>query len=64
MGRCSSFGANAKITVHLDMDKRTIAFTINGIKYPEVPKCSFPPKLYPVVSLKYPGRVRIQPHQK
>ncbi|GES97585.1 hypothetical protein GLOIN_2v1842735 [Rhizophagus clarus] len=61
---CPRFGDNAKITVHLDMNKRTCAFTVDGIKYPEVSSWNdLPSKLYPVVSLRYPGRYRIQPHQ-
>ncbi|CAG8761296.1 21_t:CDS:1, partial [Rhizophagus irregularis] len=62
---CPSFGDGTKITVHLDMNKRTCAFTVNGTKYPEVLAWNnLPSKLYPVVSLKYPGRFRIQPHKK
>ncbi|RGB37190.1 hypothetical protein C1646_757242 [Rhizophagus diaphanus] len=62
---CPSFGDGTKITVHLDMDKRTCAFTVNGIKYPEVSEWNnLPSKLYPVASLYYPGRLRIQSHQK
>ncbi|GBC05751.1 hypothetical protein RclHR1_06400001 [Rhizophagus clarus] len=63
---CPPFGDGSKITVHLDMDKRTCAFTINGTKYPEVSTWNnLPSKLYPVLSLKYPaGRLRIQPHKK
>jgi hypothetical protein len=63
---CQSFkNEGAKITVHLDMDKRTCAFTVNGTKYWEVSGWNnLPSKLYPVVSLNYPGRFRIQPHQK
>ena len=34
---CPPFGDGAKITVHLDMNKRTIAFTVNGTKYPVIP---------------------------
>ncbi|RIA86684.1 concanavalin A-like lectin/glucanase domain-containing protein [Glomus cerebriforme] len=62
---CPKFGDGSKVTVHLDMNKRTCAFTVNGTRYQEVP-CwnNLPPKLYPVVSLRYPGRFRIQPHQK
>jgi hypothetical protein len=60
---CPPFGGGTKITVHLDMNKRTCAFTVNGTKYPEVSAWNnLPSKLYPVVSLKYPGRLRIQPH--
>ncbi|POG68874.1 hypothetical protein GLOIN_2v1632633 [Rhizophagus irregularis DAOM 181602=DAOM 197198] len=56
---------NSKITVHLDMNKRTCAFTVNGIKYREVSEWNnLPSKLYPVVSLMYSGRFRIQSHQE
>ncbi|CAG8751656.1 1389_t:CDS:1, partial [Rhizophagus irregularis] len=62
---CLPFGDGTIITVHLDMNKRTCTFTINGTKYPEVSAWNnLPSKLYPVVSLNYPGRFRIQPHQK
>jgi hypothetical protein len=62
---CSSFGNNTKITVHLDMNRRTCAFTVNGTKYPEVSAWNnLPSKLYPIVSLISPGRFRIQPHRK
>jgi hypothetical protein len=61
---CPSFGDGARINVHLDMNKRTCAFTVNGTKYPEVSAWNnLPSKLYPVVSLKFPGRFRIEPHQ-
>ncbi|GBB83418.1 hypothetical protein RclHR1_10140003 [Rhizophagus clarus] len=62
---CPSFSDGTKVTVHLDMNKRTCAFTVNGTKYPEVSEWNnLPSKLYPVVSLCEPGRFRIQPHQK
>jgi hypothetical protein len=62
---CPSFEDGAKITVHLDMNKRTIAFTVNGTKYPNVKRWNnLPSKLYSVVSLRNPGRLRIQPYQK
>ena len=58
---CPSFRDGVKITVHLDMNKKTVAFTVNGTKYPEVLKWdNLPSKLYPIVSLCYPGRFRIQ----
>ncbi|RIA87113.1 hypothetical protein C1645_828270 [Glomus cerebriforme] len=54
-----------KITVHLDMNRRTCAFTIDGIKYPEVPGWdNLPSKLYPVVSLCGSAQCRILPHIK
>ncbi|GES97525.1 hypothetical protein GLOIN_2v1482344 [Rhizophagus clarus] len=60
---CPSFGDGTKVTVHLNMIKRTCSFTVNGIRYPIVSKWNnLPSKLYPVVSLCYPGRIRIQPH--
>ncbi|CAG8745920.1 uncharacterized protein OCT59_000943 [Rhizophagus irregularis] len=62
---CPPFGDSTKVTVHLDMNKRTCAFTVNGTKYPEVPSWNnLPSKLYPVASLCYPGQFRIQPHKK
>ncbi|CAB5356730.1 uncharacterized protein OCT59_000998 [Rhizophagus irregularis] len=65
LGYCPLFGDGTKITVHLDMNKRTCAFTVNGTKYPEVSAWNnLPSKLYPVVSLECPGRFRIQPHKK
>ncbi|RGB27931.1 hypothetical protein C1646_797900 [Rhizophagus diaphanus] len=62
---CPLFHSNgAKITVHLDMKKRTCSFTVNGTNYSEVSAWNnLPSKLYPVVSLYNPGRFRIQPHQ-
>ncbi|RGB22384.1 hypothetical protein C1646_730739 [Rhizophagus diaphanus] len=62
---CPPFDDGTKVTVHLDMNKRTCAFTVDGTKYPEVSGWNnLPSKLYPVVSLKYPGRLRIQSHRK
>ncbi|CAG8570585.1 794_t:CDS:1 [Acaulospora morrowiae] len=51
---------NVEIIVHLNMDNKTVAFSINGTKYP--PNTSWtelPPNLYFVASLKYPGKFRI-----
>ncbi|GBB90589.1 hypothetical protein RclHR1_01760013 [Rhizophagus clarus] len=63
---CPSFDDDGtRITVHLNLSKRTCAFTINGIRYREITEWNdLPSKLYPVVSLRHPGRFRIQPHQK
>jgi hypothetical protein len=61
---CPSFSDGTIVTVHLDMNKRTCAFTVNGTRYQKVSEWNnLPSKLYPVVSLNYPGRFRIQPHQ-
>ena len=47
------------------MNKRTIAFTVNGKKYPEVSNWNnLPSKLHPIVTLRFPSRLRIQPHQE
>jgi hypothetical protein len=54
---------NLKITVHLDTNRGTCAYTVDGIKYPEA-WYNLSSNLYPVVSLKYPGRFRIKPHKK
>src|SRR5207244_4517190 len=44
---CPPFGSGAKITVHLDMNKRSCAFTVNGTKYREVSEWNnLPSKLY------------------
>ncbi|CAB4403664.1 unnamed protein product [Rhizophagus irregularis] len=56
-------GDGISITVQLDMNKRTCSLTINGTKYLEVWK-NLPSKLYPVVSIRDPGRIRIQPHNE
>ncbi|EXX68320.1 uncharacterized protein OCT59_020402 [Rhizophagus irregularis] len=62
---CPSFqNDNVKVTVHLNMNERTCAFSVNGTKYPVVSNWNnLPSKLYPVASLHYPGRLRIQPYQ-
>ncbi|CAB5189615.1 unnamed protein product [Rhizophagus irregularis] len=62
---CPPFGDSTKVTVHLDMNKRTCAFTVNGTKYREVSEWNnLPSKLYPVVSIYHLGRFRIQPHKE
>ena len=57
---CPKFVDNSKITVHLDMYKRTLAFAVNGTKYPELSGCdnNLPSKLYPAVSLHHPCRIQ------
>ncbi|CAB5189623.1 unnamed protein product [Rhizophagus irregularis] len=60
---CPPFGDGTIITVHLDMNKRTCSFTVNGIRYYVRIWKNLPPTLFPVVSLAYPGRIRIKPHQ-
>ncbi|RGB41080.1 BTB/POZ domain-containing protein [Rhizophagus diaphanus] len=55
---------NTKVTVHLNMYKKTCAFSINDTKYKEISVKDLPSKLYPVVSLKQNGRLRILPYQK
>ncbi|CAG8635304.1 6102_t:CDS:1, partial [Acaulospora colombiana] len=52
----SQFGENAKIIVHLDMDNKTVAFSVNGTRYPPVSSwTNLPSNLYFVASLKSQG---------
>ncbi|GBC28550.2 hypothetical protein GLOIN_2v1792429 [Rhizophagus irregularis DAOM 181602=DAOM 197198] len=45
--------------------KMLLENNVNGTKYPKVSAWNnLPSKLYPIVSIKYPGQYRIQPHQK
>jgi hypothetical protein len=50
---------NTKVTVHLNMYKKTCAFSVDGTKYKEISVSGLPSKLYPVVTLHYPARIRI-----
>ncbi|RGB34118.1 hypothetical protein C1646_787651 [Rhizophagus diaphanus] len=60
---CTNFGDGTIVTVHLDMNRRTCAFTVNGKRYRNMLEWNnLPSKLYPVVSIRHPGRCRIQPH--
>ncbi|CAI2193507.1 14847_t:CDS:1, partial [Funneliformis geosporum] len=61
---CPSFATdNSKVTIHLYMNKKICAFTINGVKYSAVSEWNnLTSKLYPVVSLVYPDQFRIQFH--
>ncbi|RGB37188.1 concanavalin A-like lectin/glucanase domain-containing protein [Rhizophagus diaphanus] len=63
---CSSFAGNYQtVTVHLDMTQKTIAFTVKGERHSAVLQWNnLPSKLYPIVSICEPGRIRIQPHKK
>ncbi|RHZ57706.1 hypothetical protein Glove_384g30 [Diversispora epigaea] len=57
------FWEGTKVRVHLNMGKRErkVAFSINGVKYPVVMHWdNIPAKVYPLVSLKYPGKFKIQ----
>ncbi|CAB5363511.1 uncharacterized protein OCT59_000766 [Rhizophagus irregularis] len=59
---CRPFGQGTKVIVHLDMNKRTCAFTVDNIRYPIISKWdNLPSKVYPLVFLNYPSRIRIQP---
>ncbi|KAG9286251.1 hypothetical protein G9A89_014237 [Geosiphon pyriformis] len=55
------FTKGATITVHLDMTKRTCAFSIDGVRYP-VAWTDLPEKLYPAAAIWKFGRLRIKPH--
>ncbi|GBC00838.1 hypothetical protein RclHR1_03990015 [Rhizophagus clarus] len=56
----SEFSSGTRIIVHLNMTERTIAFSVNGVMHPPVPTWNnLPSKLYPIVSLNSPGRIRL-----
>ncbi|EXX76627.1 hypothetical protein RirG_031350 [Rhizophagus irregularis DAOM 197198w] len=62
---CPRFGDGAKITVHLDANEKTCAFTVNGTKTPKLSACNnLTSKFYPLVSLYNSGRIQIQSHSK
>jgi hypothetical protein len=54
------FNEKSRITVRLDMGKRTCSFTIDGNRYP-VAFNDLPDEIYPAVSLMLPGVARIEP---
>ncbi|CAG8751969.1 16753_t:CDS:1 [Dentiscutata erythropus] len=58
----SEFNVGDTITVHVDMDQRTCAFSVNGKRHPPVNWTNLPSKLYPIVSFRNSGRLRIQSH--
>ena len=55
------FGENDRITVHLNMEEKTCSFSINGKRYP-IAFRDLPDEIYPAVSLKTPGKARIEHH--
>ncbi|CAG8443972.1 4844_t:CDS:2 [Rhizophagus irregularis] len=58
----SEFSSGTKIIVHLNMTERSIAFSVNGVMHPPVSTWdNLPSKLYPIVSLNSPGRIRLGP---
>ncbi|PKY28754.1 hypothetical protein RhiirB3_445095 [Rhizophagus irregularis] len=60
VGVCASKNFNYE-----SLCKISTQWMVNGTKYREVPEWYIlPSKLYPAVSLCYPGRFRIQSHQK
>ncbi|CAG8625656.1 9857_t:CDS:1 [Acaulospora morrowiae] len=51
---------NVEIIVRLNMDNKTVAFSVNGTRYSLVKSwTNLPSKLYFVASLKYPGKFKI-----
>ncbi|PKY50528.1 hypothetical protein RhiirA4_406601 [Rhizophagus irregularis] len=57
------FGKGDRVTVHLNMGSRSLAYSINGIRHGEAWN-TLPAELYPAVSLKKPAKVRIEMHKK
>ncbi|CAG8523609.1 2381_t:CDS:2 [Diversispora eburnea] len=55
------FTKGTKITVHLNMENRTLSYSVNGINFGEAFR-DLPNEVYPAVSIKSPGKIRIQPH--
>ncbi|CAG8607178.1 12263_t:CDS:1 [Acaulospora morrowiae] len=51
------------ITMHLNMENRTLAYSINGINFGEA-FGDLPNEVYPAVSIKRPGKIKIQSHKK
>ncbi|CAG8729182.1 18061_t:CDS:1, partial [Acaulospora morrowiae] len=51
---------NAKVIVHLNMNEKTVAFSVNGTRYPPVASwTNLPSKLYFVASIITPGKFKI-----
>ncbi|CAJ0636255.1 11887_t:CDS:2 [Entrophospora sp. SA101] len=51
----SEFSSGTRITVHLDMTNKTCAFSINGVKYPNVANwTNLPSRVYPIASINQP----------
>ncbi|RIA91580.1 hypothetical protein C1645_767218 [Glomus cerebriforme] len=57
------FGKGDRVTVHLNMGNRSLAYSINGVRYGEAWN-TLPAELYPAVSLKKSAKVRIEMHKK
>lgn len=55
-----SFGNESRVRVHLNMTMRTCSFTINGQRC-GVAWEDIPTEVYPAVTLRSPGRVRLEP---
>ncbi|CAG8544565.1 15038_t:CDS:1, partial [Acaulospora colombiana] len=56
------FTKGTRITVHLNMGNRTLSYSVNGINFGEAFR-DLPNEVYPAVSIKRPGKIRIQPHK-
>ncbi|CAG8821406.1 28979_t:CDS:2, partial [Racocetra persica] len=57
-----TLGSNGSLAHNRDMGNRTLSFSINGVKYGDA-FTDLPSEVYPAVSLKKPGKVRIGLHQ-
>ncbi|CAG8702266.1 583_t:CDS:1 [Acaulospora morrowiae] len=56
---------NTKIIVHLNMDNKTVAFSVNGKRHPPITSwTNLSSNLYFVASLGYRGKIRILPIER
>ncbi|CAG8610555.1 10879_t:CDS:2 [Acaulospora morrowiae] len=55
----SAINQNAKIVVHLDMNNKTVSFSINDKRQPPITSWVLSSNLYFVISLRYSGKFRI-----
>ncbi|CAG8545670.1 9275_t:CDS:2 [Acaulospora colombiana] len=58
---CPQFMRNTKVTVHLNMNDRTVGFSVNDASYGPVTEWrNLPSKVYPLISMRNGGKFRIQ----
>ncbi|GBB88629.1 hypothetical protein RclHR1_01520014 [Rhizophagus clarus] len=61
----AKFKERDKVTVHLDMKNKTCAFSINNNnKKPVISEWDIPSQVYPIVSLGYGSKLRVEPRNQ